>query len=293
MGTYLNKGVNFTTGQQVTATDLNNLVDNATIASGAGDGSTIDVTNSVVSVLNGGITPQKLSTGGPTWDSTGKLDLTGNLSVGGTATITGDTALSGDITVTGSKTLSGTQLKLDCRDANIGESSNTQAVLNIGNVGGGVTQSIHAEGTSHLSGNVSCGGTLSVSGNTTLFGNLAVTGSISGGSGNVLAKASVTLISNSPITNNSTNATIAADTSEDSGNVKAYKVTMATAAPDANYNVIIKQISGDMASVASVANVTMKPIAGTGTLAKTTTQFHIGVDNPPSTGLIFEITVIG
>ena len=245
-------------------------------------------------MLNGGVTPQKLSTGGPTWDATGKLDLTGNLSVGGTATITGDAALSGDITVTGSKTLSGTQLQLDCRGGNIGESSNSTAVLNVGNVGGGNTQSIHAEGTSNLVGDVTCGSTLTVTGNTTLGGNLAVTGTITDGSGTpkVLARSKITLVSGSPISSFSYNATVVADTAKNDGDVKAYKLTMATAAPNDDYTVIVQQAPATMGAVAT-NTIKMAAIEGTGDLDRTTTQFYFGVDNPPDFGTLIEITVLG
>ena len=63
----LSKGTTFTTGEQVTALSLNNLVDNATFASGAVDGSTtaLDGDGKII-VKDGGITSAKLPSGGLT-----------------------------------------------------------------------------------------------------------------------------------------------------------------------------------------------------------------------------------
>ena len=58
----LSKGTDFTTGDQVTAAKLNNLVDNATFASGAVDGvSTALDGNGKIIVNDGGITSAKLA----------------------------------------------------------------------------------------------------------------------------------------------------------------------------------------------------------------------------------------
>jgi hypothetical protein len=73
----LSKGNTFATGDAVTATMLNNLVDNATFnTTGAVDNSTTQISGGAVIVKDGGITPAKLSTGHPTWDSTGALSAT-------------------------------------------------------------------------------------------------------------------------------------------------------------------------------------------------------------------------
>ena len=66
-------GNTFNTGDSVTATMLNNSVNNATFASGAVDGVTTQLSGGAVIVKDGGITTAKLSTGGPTWTSGGAL----------------------------------------------------------------------------------------------------------------------------------------------------------------------------------------------------------------------------
>jgi hypothetical protein len=66
-------GNTFNTGDSVTATMLNNSVNNATFASGAVDGVTTQLSGGAVIVKDGGITASKLSTGGPTWTSGGVL----------------------------------------------------------------------------------------------------------------------------------------------------------------------------------------------------------------------------
>lgn len=66
----LSKGTDFSTGDQVTAAKLDALVDNATFASDAVDGSTTALdTNGKIIVKDGGIT-------------TAKLDLSGNVNIG-------------------------------------------------------------------------------------------------------------------------------------------------------------------------------------------------------------------
>ncbi len=72
----LSKGTTFATGDAPTATTLNNLVDNATFASGAVDDATTQLSGGAVIVKDGGITPAKLSTGGPSWTSGGALTAT-------------------------------------------------------------------------------------------------------------------------------------------------------------------------------------------------------------------------
>jgi len=63
----LSKGTDFTTGDQVTAAKLDALVDNATFASDAVDGSTTALdTNGKIIVKDGGITPAKLNLAGGT-----------------------------------------------------------------------------------------------------------------------------------------------------------------------------------------------------------------------------------
>ena len=69
-------GNTFATGDSVTATTLNNAVNNATFDTGAVDNATTQLSGGSVSVKDGGITPSKLSTGGPSWTSGGALTST-------------------------------------------------------------------------------------------------------------------------------------------------------------------------------------------------------------------------
>ena len=84
-------GNTFSTGDSVTATMLNNSVNNATFASGAVDGVTTQLSGGAVIVKDGGITAAKLSTGGPTWTSGGALTATSiqNSPIGSTTPSTG------------------------------------------------------------------------------------------------------------------------------------------------------------------------------------------------------------
>jgi hypothetical protein len=87
----LSKGTTFATNDAPTATTLNNLVDNATFASGAVDGATTQLSSGAIIVKDGGITTAKLSTGGPTWTSGGALTATSiqNTPIGSTTASTG------------------------------------------------------------------------------------------------------------------------------------------------------------------------------------------------------------
>ena len=102
----LSKGYTFGSTEQVTSTKLGNLVDAATFASGAVDGVSTDLSSGSIIVKNGGVTPTKLSTGAPTWDSSGNVTLTGSLT-GTSATLSGAASVGGNLTVTGSSTLTG------------------------------------------------------------------------------------------------------------------------------------------------------------------------------------------
>jgi hypothetical protein len=66
-------GNTFATGDSVTATTLNNAVNNATFDAGAVDNATTQLSGGAVIVRDGGITPSKLSNGGPSWTSGGAL----------------------------------------------------------------------------------------------------------------------------------------------------------------------------------------------------------------------------
>lgn len=87
----LTTGNTFVTGDSPTATTLNNAVNNATFASGAVDDSTTQLSGGAIIVKDGGITPSKLSTGKPTWDSSGNLTATSiqNTPIGSTTRSTG------------------------------------------------------------------------------------------------------------------------------------------------------------------------------------------------------------
>lgn len=69
-------GNTFATGDSVTAATLNNAVNNATFDAGAVDNATTQLSGGAVIVKDGGISPAKLSTGGPSWTSGGALTAT-------------------------------------------------------------------------------------------------------------------------------------------------------------------------------------------------------------------------
>ena len=69
-------GNTFATGDSVTATTLNNAVNNATFDTGAVDNATTQLSGGAVIVKDGAITPAKMSTGGPSWTSGGALTAT-------------------------------------------------------------------------------------------------------------------------------------------------------------------------------------------------------------------------
>ena len=73
-------GNTFATGDSVTATTLNNAVNNATFDTGAVDNATTQLSGGAVIVKDGGITPAKLSTGGPSGTSGGALTSTSSQS---------------------------------------------------------------------------------------------------------------------------------------------------------------------------------------------------------------------
>ena len=87
----LSKGTTFATGDAPTATTLNNLVDNATFAADAVDNATTQLSGGAIIVRDGGITPAKLFTGGPTWTSGGALTATSlqNTPIGSSVASTG------------------------------------------------------------------------------------------------------------------------------------------------------------------------------------------------------------
>jgi hypothetical protein len=233
MGTYLNKGVNFTTGQQVTATDLNNLVDDATLATGAGDGQTIEITSNTITVKDGGISPSKLSTGGPAWDTSSNVTIAGNASVTGNVTCE-DVVAGGSITADDASTIKN-QLDVH-QNLNVGQPSNTPSRCNIE---GGLTVT---GGTSDFT-TVTCDN-LTVSGTATV-GGLSVNGlSHAAGGFTVIGSGLV------EFTNQQNIASITRNAAADSGDYQVYKVTMSTAANNTNYVVIPTRVF----STVSLAN---------------------------------------
>jgi hypothetical protein len=111
----LTKGSTFATGNQVTAANLNALVDSATFAAGAVDTVTTELASGAIAVKNGGITPSKLSSYGPTWgletvDSVpnvqvlryaGNAVVNGPLEAGGAITSSGAISANGDLSTNG------------------------------------------------------------------------------------------------------------------------------------------------------------------------------------------------
>jgi hypothetical protein len=96
-------GTTYVTNDQVTASNLNAAVNDATFASGAVDGATTQLSGGAIIVRDGGVTPAKLSTGGPNWNTGGTLtatafsgpltgNVTGNVS-GTSANVTGTVAI--------------------------------------------------------------------------------------------------------------------------------------------------------------------------------------------------------
>ena len=69
-------GNTFAVGDELTHTKLNNSVNNATFDTGAVDNATTQLSGGALIVKDGGITPAKLSTGGPSWTSGGALTAT-------------------------------------------------------------------------------------------------------------------------------------------------------------------------------------------------------------------------
>jgi hypothetical protein len=69
-------GNTFAVGDELTHTKLNNAVNNATFDTGAVDNASTQLSGGALIVKDGGITPAKLSTGGPSWTSGGALTAT-------------------------------------------------------------------------------------------------------------------------------------------------------------------------------------------------------------------------
>ena len=110
----LSKGHTFANADTVTSTKLNNLVDLATFTSGCVDDTSTALVGGQIIVKNLGVTPTKLSTGGPTWTSGGNLTVGsgGNFICGGTLTTGGTISSSNDIQASAGLT-SNTYLQVD------------------------------------------------------------------------------------------------------------------------------------------------------------------------------------
>ena len=97
-------GNSFSTGDQVTSTKLNESINLATFDSGAVDDSTTAISSGAIIVKDGGVSPSKISTGGPSWDSSGNVSVSGNIDVDGTTNldavdIDGNVQVDGTVTV--------------------------------------------------------------------------------------------------------------------------------------------------------------------------------------------------
>jgi hypothetical protein len=105
----LSKGSTFATGNQVTAANLNALVDSATFAAGAVDTVTTELSSGAIRVKDGGITPSKLSTYAPTWalETVNSVPNVQVLRYAGNAVINGPLETGGAITSSGAITANG------------------------------------------------------------------------------------------------------------------------------------------------------------------------------------------
>jgi hypothetical protein len=113
----VNTTYTFTSTDTITSAKMNNIIDETTFTSDAIQGTTLQVVSpGKLAVSAGGITsnelasssvtPAKLSTGGPSWTSSGDLAIGGDLSVTGDSSVTGDASVTGNLSVTGTSTLS-------------------------------------------------------------------------------------------------------------------------------------------------------------------------------------------
>ena len=157
----LSKGTDFTTGDQVTAAKLDALVDNATFASDAVDGSTTQLDgNGAIIVKDGAITSAKLYSGG----------LTSNLKITSSGTVFPDSPDNGYLQISdGSNVLaldpneiltsgSGLAIRVPQSQAvsiqsvnDAGDGANTNMIIEEGKVGIGTTgpsEELHVAGSS-------------------------------------------------------------------------------------------------------------------------------------------------
>ena len=111
----LTKGVDFTTGDQVTAANLDNLVDAAAFAAGAVDNSTTQLSGGAIIVKDEGITNSKVSSDATSAKATRVKLNRGLTTLTDAATIATDASLGNVFTVTlgGNRTLGAPSNLLD------------------------------------------------------------------------------------------------------------------------------------------------------------------------------------
>jgi hypothetical protein len=74
----LTSGTTFVANTQISATDLNNAVNNAAFTSGSVDNSTTQLSSGAIIVKDAGITPAKIATTSSSWSFVGSVSTTGN-----------------------------------------------------------------------------------------------------------------------------------------------------------------------------------------------------------------------
>lgn len=178
----LSKGTDFTTGDQVTAAKLDALVDSATFASGAVDGSTTQLDgNGAIIVKDGGITSAKLPSGG----------LTSNLKITSSGTVFPNSPDSGYLQISNSdgsnvlaldpnEIMSKTAIALRCAKSSeinfqnvnaAGDGAITNMTIQEGKVGIGITS---PEATLHIDDDDTEGPVLLLEGGSATEGDIAV-----------------------------------------------------------------------------------------------------------------------
>ena len=125
-------GNSWSSGDQVTSALLNQAINSATFGTGAVDSSTTQISSGAIIVKDAGITPAKLSAGGPTWTTAGALTVSGDTVVGDNATI-GYTATEG-LVITGQGSTNDVTIKNDADTAVISIPTGTTNARVTGNL---------------------------------------------------------------------------------------------------------------------------------------------------------------
>jgi hypothetical protein len=128
-------GNSWSSGDQVTSALLNQAINSATFGTGAVDSSTTQISSGAIIVKDAGITPAKLSAGGPTWTTAGALTVSGDTVVGDNATI-GYTATEG-LVITGQGSTNDVTIKNDADATVISIPTGTTGVNFAGVIRGG------------------------------------------------------------------------------------------------------------------------------------------------------------